>query len=706
MKEFVIGNIRIQVLCEEIIRLELAKKGKFCDADTFFIPDKGQFKDTLTKANCGDNRVDVGEYAIIIPENCKGLKDVYVEKNGVKVYTYKRIKNSGELPPFNKTPEVFAVSDCPRIIFPDGGYTYRGEIENSGYIIEESVQDIYLLLCGKDFKKLRRLFVELTGRNEFVRLSVFGGWNSKYYPYTQDEAKQLILDYETHNVPLDIMVIDTDWRSSENGWGYDINTKLFPDMKEFLEFAHSHGVEIMFNDHPEPVEGANIFEPKEIKYREDNLQRILDLGLDIWWYDRNWHTKLVSPVKGIEPETLGMYVFSEITKHFNQKKSGDENNYTRPVIMANVNNVLNGKYATISDSASHRYSVQWTGDTQSDFDALKQDIENLIKCSNNCIAYVNSDCGGHLGNPDKEQFIRWMQFGLFSPVFRPHRCPDRHPREPWGYDEETLDIVREFNNLRYRLLPVIYKCAYENYLTGEPIFKSLAWNYSNDRRALKCADEYMLGNDILIAPIYNYGNEGAKNIYLPQGNWIDAFSGKIYSGGKSIKRNYKLNEMPLFIRSGALIPLAYNSKNTKEQTWDRLVFDLYPDKDFSDKGYIYEDDTKSTAYKYGECVKSAYSAYYCEECNAFVVKLFAAKGNFEGARNIKTRSVIIKYHLLSNANDVAHITINGEEHSFGKLLKDGSVFVLNAGETASESNVVTVAIDINVNEYNEIKFYL
>ena len=90
-----------------------------------------------------------------------------------------------------------------------------------------------MLLCGKDAKKLRRLYVELTGRNELVRLSTLGGWNSKYYAYTEETAKQLILDYEKYDVPLDVMVIDTDWRSCEGGWGYDINTALFPDLNCF-----------------------------------------------------------------------------------------------------------------------------------------------------------------------------------------------------------------------------------------------------------------------------------------------------------------------------------------------------------------------------------------------------------------------------------------------------------------------------------------
>ena len=140
------------------------------------------------------------------------------------MYTYKKIKNSGELPPLYKTPEVFAISDTPRITVPEGGYSSERKGE---YTVEENVEDIYLLLCEKDAKLLRKLYVELTGKPELVRLSTLGGWNSKYYAYTEEEAKQLILDYEKHDVPLDVMVIDTDWRSCENGWGYDINTKLF-----------------------------------------------------------------------------------------------------------------------------------------------------------------------------------------------------------------------------------------------------------------------------------------------------------------------------------------------------------------------------------------------------------------------------------------------------------------------------------------------
>ncbi len=836
MKEVILNNVRIQLLNSDIVRIEYGKNGKFCNDDTFFIPNRTGF-------TCGgeyareDGVIRFGEYELYIPENAKSLSGVRLEKNGKKIYSYKKLANSGELPPLDKTPEVFAISDTPRIIIPKGGYS----VERKGeYTVEENVQDVYLLLCNKDAKKLRKLYVELTGKPELVRLSTLGGWNSKYYAYTEEKAKRLILDYEKNNVPLDVMVIDTDWRSCEHGWGYDINTKLFPDMKRFLDFAHEHGVDVMFNDHPEPVNGTQVFSPEEIEYRERNLQSLMQRGLDIWWYDRNWTTSLISPTENIRWETFGLYLFEDVTRHHYQKQSGSKEIYRRPVIMGNAVNVNNSCYEGISDSASHRYSVQWTGDSQSDPDALINEIKTMLKTGDNCVTYCHSDCGGHQGNPNKEGFIRWMQYGVFSPVFRPH-CSNivSRLREPWAYDEETLDIVREYNNLRYRLLPVIYKNAFNAYDTGEPIFKSLGWEYPKDKKALKCENSYMLGNNILISPlssgravcvdranytrpvkavyydgtelkgdpiveteyekldiklnhtspekgvpVYNFSarfetevtfsddvelvvrcDDGAtvwldcekvledkslhmaidfplkvieKNkphkveieyfqaggeaaiglyylelrrsekaaVYLPSGKWLDVFGGKIYNGGKTVRREYGLKEMPIFVRLGALIPLAYEAKNTKEQNWDKLVYDFYPGKESCDSGYLYEDDTNSTAYKLGQYRKSNYSAYYSESENAFVVRFEAASGGFDGNKRFMSREIILKYHLLKGVDDVKKLTVNGKNCSFVKNAKQKTVFPFSTEDTSPDNGVICTKINADIDKEYEIKFYL
>lgn len=835
MEQIVLGNIRVQLLSEDILRIEYGKNGKFCDENTFFVPNRTDYTGSVAYTE-NEGVICFGDYELYIPENAKSLAGIRLEKNGKKVYTYKKLANSGELPPLGKTPEVFALSDTPRIFVPEGGYSKDRKGE---YRVEENAQDIYLLLCGKDAKKLRKLYVELTGRGELVRLSTLGGWNSKYYAYTEEEAKQLILDYEAHEVPLDVMVIDTDWRDCKDGWGYDVNTELFPDMARFLRFAHEHGVEVCFNDHPEPVKGTQVFADEEIAYREKNLQSLMEKGLDIWWYDRNWSTKLISPSKGVNHETLGLYLFEDVTRHYNQRVAGNAEIYRRPVIMGNVDNVANGCYLNIYSSASHRYSIQWTGDIASEPDALSQEVDTLLKCTNNCIPYVNSDCGGHVGNPDKEGFIRWMQYGTLSPVFRPH-CTNivKRTREPWAYDEETLNIVREYNNLRYHLLPVIYKNAYNAYETGEPIFKSAGFEYPNDKKALTQNDEYMLGNDLLIVPIggiypapvarenykspvkttfydgtelkgepiaqarwqtlemvlnhvspeknvpvYNFSakfettlqfkkktqlyikcddgstvwvdgkkvhedktlhsamlfplcevsanelhkieieyfqaggeascvlcgkevqTETGKSVYLPKGKWMDVFTGKIYSGGKSITCEYGLREMPLFVRLGALLPLAFEAHNTKQQKWNKLVYDFYPCKQAGDSGYLYEDDAETTAYKLGQFRKSAYEAHYSESDNAFVVKLHAAEGTFAGEKCFDQREITLKYHILRDA-EVQKITVNGKEAGYMKTKKNPGSFPLNAGADAPDGGVISVPLKIDVTKEYEIKFYL
>ena len=194
--------------------------------------------------------------------------------------------------------------------------------------------------------------------------------------------------------------------------------------------------------------------------------------------------------------------------------------------------------------------------------------------------------------------------------------------------------------------------------------------------------------------------------YLPAGKWLDAFSGKIYSGGKTISRGYGLQEMPLFIRLGALIPLAHEAHNTKLQKWDKLVYDFYPCKDATDRGYLYEDDTETTAYKLGQCRKSAYEAYYCEDCNAYVIKLHAAEGKFEGEKCFNKRKITVKYHLLKDAESVRKVTVNGEEVGYKKTKKDSFAFPLNTSDCAPDGGVICVPVVLDVDKEYEIKFHL
>lgn len=193
--------------------------------------------------------------------------------------------------------------------------------------------------------------------------------------------------------------------------------------------------------------------------------------------------------------------------------------------------------------------------------------------------------------------------------------------------------------------------------------------------------------------------------YLPAGKWLDVFGGKEYGGGKTVSREYGLREMPLFVRSGALIPLAYEAHNTKIQKWDKLVLDYYSDKTASDEGYLYEDDAETTAYKLGQFRKTAYQSYYCKECNAYVVNIEKAQGSFEGDKCFNTREITIKRHVL-NGEKAVRVTVNGKEVEIVRAAKNAEAFPLNVGADASDGECENITFNADVNQNYEIKFYL
>lgn len=838
MKEFIIGDIRIQLLGREVIRIEKKSKNGFFDGNSYFIPDRTAYEGFDGQLSVVDDMsvITAGEAAIEVRMPAKRPSDVRVIFDG-KSFRPKRAVNDGELPLPSRTPKIFAVYDNPRIAIPAGGYA-----PGSVYTVRENAADVYVLLCGGDHEKLRRLYVELTGRSELVRLSTLGLWNSRYFKHDDMSARAMISAYRAHDIPLDNMVLDTDWRkASDRGIGYDVDEELFPDMHAFFEYAHSRGVEIMFNDHPEPVEGAkSVFDGKEIEYRFRRLTEHLVNGLDYWWYDRNWHTKLISPTPSVAPESLGMYLFHDITRKAFETAAGDGRAARRPVIMANVDNIANGNYLGINDTASHRYSVQWTGDIGSDGSSLAAEIENTVKAQNSGIAYVNSDCGGHTGNPNAHEYLRWMQFGAFSPILRPHctNCVARF-REPWVYDADTLDIVRQYVKMRYRLLPLLYKCAYENYSMGAPLLTPLFYRYVSDKKTAKVYDEYMLGKGLLVAPLHgvnpdkvqagNYvapvkaeyyvgidcegepvwsteypvldlywshtaphpsvpvydfsavyqtelafdsdvelivesddgvtvyvdgvktledktfhsmskmsagilsggathkirleyfqgGGEAGialyatradipcnldeRRVYLPQGEWVDPFCGKIYGGGKTCFLHCPERKMPLFIKRGSVIPVTECAQNTKLMRMQDITFEYYPSRTESFSDYLYEDDGQTVAYKSGEYRITPFGAEYDRNADAMVFTLGKSEGTFDGARD--RRKVKIKYRL-DGTDGIKAVRINGTEVKYEIHKKDMDAYPFDTGDRACDFDVLCVELECGVNDLTKVEFVL
>ena len=417
---------------------------------------------------------------------------------------------------------AWAICDTPRYIPSEWGYNLppvgADVNDNNGWDLENDSDDVYVFLPGGDAQLLRKEFLDLTGRAELMPLYAFGGWDSRYYAYTQQEALDKIDRYRSEQIPLDVFVIDTDWRVGASH-GYGVATDLFPDMEQFLTDAHNKNVMVPFNDHPEP-QADHVLDAVEVEYRNAGLRGLFDIGLDFWWFDRNWHTCIIPP-DGINKEVFGMYLYHSVTQDYYPDR--------RPMIMANFDGIDNGALNRAPDMASHRYTMQWTGDTTATYSFLEGEIRNAVYAgAYGPFAYLSTDVGGHNGsNPSIEQYCRWIQFGSLSPVFRLH-CTAGLTRDPWEYGETGLGMVRDYIQMRMRLLPLFYDYARKNYESGEPILRRCDLDYPQYEQASSNM-QYMLGDGILIAPVYQGSTKAVDSAWLITASGANGLDAEYYN---------------------------------------------------------------------------------------------------------------------------------------------------------------------------------
>ena len=452
------------------------------------------------------------------------------------------------IPNPSENTQAWAIADTPRYVpaSPDeswgGGYNVPPQaIANNGWDLENDSQDVYVFLPQGDGRQLRKDYVTLTGRTDLIPLHALGGWDSRYYPYTQQEALDKIDTYRSKNIPLDVFVVDTDWRVGASH-GYGVNTTLFPDMQQFIADAHNKHTRIIFNDHPEPQ--ADVLDYVEVLYRNNGLRGLFDIGLDMWWYDRNWHTAIIPP-SGLNKEVFGMYLYHWVTQDYYADR--------RPFIMANVDGIDNGYLNRAPDIAVHRYNMQWTGDTTCDDESLQREIRNAVYSGvYQPFAYTSTDLGGHIGTPTTEQYCRWVQYGAFSPIFRLH-CTVGTTRDPWAYDDPAEDVVREYVQMRMRLLPVFYTAARDNYDTGDPILKRCDLNYPGYAEA-ENDYQYLLGDDILVAPVMNSSQSAVPSSWLDDGNSSSGLKGEYFT-------NTTLSGDPSMTRTDGTVDFNWDTGN-------------------------------------------------------------------------------------------------------------------------------------------------
>lgn len=534
----VVGNVRVQLLSDSLVRIELKGPEGFEDRPTFHIVNRNWPRVNFS-LNTNGNMVELrtANYSVDVPQNATSLDGVRVESaGGQTLYQYDgTLDNSVWLPGPSDNPQVWSFADTPRIIPPKWGLTpappgNTDHPETSGWDLGNDAPDIYIFIPSGNYFQLRADFLKLTGPSEMPPLYAFGAFDSRWHDYSEATALHQIDDYRARQIPLDVLVVDTGWRMGAS-IGYQPNTNLFPNMVRFFKEAHAKHAHVMFNDHPEP-QAPTALDPKELNYRWNGLTTLLNEGLDIWWFDRNWVVALKTPAPNLKKEVWGMRLYHDITQRDRPK--------SRPLIMANVDGIDNGIRNRPMDVASHRFSIQWTGDIRPGYDYLRHGVENAVHagiCS--MFPYMSEDLGGHVADPTPEGYIRWIEYGALSPIYRPH-CTYNHERMPWAFGPEAETVARQFLDMRYRLLPVFYAAAHENYETGEPLLRRLDLYYPHYSEAA-AEDEYLLGKNILVAPVLTGLQQPVPQSWLktPDGRpglQAEYFANDSLSGGPTVTR--------------------------------------------------------------------------------------------------------------------------------------------------------------------------
>ena len=774
-----IGRLRIQALSASLVRLELQGPRGFEDRASFHVVERSWPGSPLERVESATQVLLRGEHwSVWIPRGATELGQLRItDPQGGLLYSGadEPASSARALPAPGDQPRSWGIRDIPRLIPPPWGATPAPAINalsaTSGWDLGNDAPDLYIFLPQGHYQRLRDDLLRLTGHTELPPLYLFGGFHSRYFPYTDQGALTIIREYRERKFPLDVFMLDTDWRVG-GSYGYEVNARLLPDFQDFLEQAHQLGVHVGLNDHPKAMT-KNALDPQEMEYRYLNLARFLWMGVDFWWFDRNWDVCLTGPLPVLCKEVWGMQVFRDMTL----KAVPDR----RPLILANVDGIEDGVYLWPPDIASHRFPFQWTGDTLLGWEELRRGVENTLRAGvHSLLPYVSEDVGAHEGIPSAEYYLRFYQFAALSAVLRPHCSNSQYfRREPWSLGPEVEAIARDYLCMRYRLLPYLYALARCNFDTGVPLLRRLDLAFPEHPEAA-ANDQYLLGEGLLVAPILegegcnltvpaawlktpegapglvlelfpnenllgppiarriepqveaqwrgalgaqplppqcfsarwsgqlsparpvqvgmnmeeggrlfldgqlifdhwtqdqwvhshcNHGLNGvtlqpgrcyqlrlesrhgpgeakcqlffrpmdlpaqamARTVWLPEGEWINAWTGQRHQGPGTIEAKALAPVIPMFLRAGSLFPLAPDMQHTEERPWDPITLDLYPQAGRVARTELYEDDRWSNGYRQGDCRRTEITASLDPERRRISLRIGPALGPYQGA---------------------------------------------------------------------------
>ncbi len=544
----------------------------------------------------------------------------------------------------------------------------------------------YLVAAGQDYPEVIENLTAATGRQPLPPRWALGNFASRFGYHTEQEARDTVATFRNQDYPLDAIVLDLYW------FGKDVQGHMgnlawdddaFPTPEKMIADFKADGVNTILITEPfvlttskrwdEAVEAGALAKdlagkPKTFDFYFGNTglidvfaesgqqwfwniyQGLMEQGVAGWWGDLGEpevHPHDTVHAIGTADEIHNAYGHQWAKMVYEGLRQAQPDQ--RPMIMMRSGFVGSQRYGMIP----------WTGDVSRSWGGLQPQVELSLQMGLLGLGYTHSDLGGFAGGEafDAEMYIRWMQYGVFQPVYRPHAQENIAP-EPVFHDKATRDTLRDWVKLRYRMLPYNYTLAYQNSATGLPLMRPLMFENEADLSAFDNKDAYLWGDAFLVAPVVHPGVT-AVAVSLPEGVWFDYFRGERHQGGKSVSVPVSLDTLPVLVRAGSFVPMVEPMRSTADYSSAELTLHYYHDDSVTQaSGEMYEDDGRNP----DALADNAYEllTFEADRTDQALVITLKSQGDYPGRP--AQRALSLKVHHLSQAPQ--SVSLDGKAVAF------------------------------------------
>ena len=685
-------NYRITVLSNVLIRLEYNESGIFNDYPTIFAINRQFEEEPTIKIKEDEKFLNISndyfileytkekpfEASKLIPDS--NLRVTLRNTDKVWYYNHPEVRNfkgssccfDGDKNAFKlekglySTDGFASINDTNRPVFVQDGRVLKNPSDGT---------DIYLFIYRKDFNKALKSYYELTGYPTFIPRYALGIWWNKDKNYKEEDLLEIVENFKKHNIPLSSILLGKNWtkvsKEKEFTPNYEFDLEKFKNPEELIKTLHEKkvylGVNIKTENGINPTDKVyqhiapllnvtkdtiipiNVYNTKLFNIWINNvINPLLDKGVDYFWLD----DKIKDNISAF---MLTHYIFKNY-----------ERSETRRGLILTRNHGI----------ASHRYPSLYSGTTTVSWKTLRYLPFFNSTSSNIGLSWWSHDIGGYMyGTEDRELYTRYVQLGVYSPIFRFSSKNGRYyKREPWKWDIKTEKIVSEYSKTRHRLIPYIYTEGYKYSTLGSPIIQPLYYKYPETYDEPLYKNEYYFGTELFVSPITEpkdkVMNRVVHKIFLPDGMWYDFKTGKKFPGGKRYVTFYKDEDYPVYAKSGSIIPLAVLEDDNLNDVHPPKELEIHVFPGQSNSYNLYEDDGVSNLYKEGYYIITNIDYNYRQNNYTLIIRPVDGKsGIIPEKRNYKIRFINTK-----NAEDVK-VNVNRFEVEYSSYT-DGTDFII------------------------------